>query len=158
MFKRLLSNLAGSRRATPDGGPLELVELAAAAHRRGERMLARELYLQALQLDPQNANALHLLGVLDYKEHNFDDAVELIERAIALQPDAAVYWMNCGLAYIERGQAAEAVARLRAALRLRPAYPKAHANLLFALNFSANASPAAIVEEHRKWYRTNVAP
>jgi predicted O-linked N-acetylglucosamine transferase (SPINDLY family) len=162
MFKRLVSNLTGSRRAQrgahSDGTASEQVALAAAAHRRGERALARKLYLQALQLDAQNADALHLLGVLEYEERNADDAVELIEDAIALRPDAALYWMNCGLAYMARGEAEEAIARLREALRLRPAFPMAHANLLFALNYSIDAAPAAIAEEHRNWYRINVVP
>jgi predicted O-linked N-acetylglucosamine transferase (SPINDLY family) len=163
MFKRLIKNLTGSRSTaagtgSDSGSPAELVERAAVAHRNGERVLARKLYLQALQLDAKNADALHLLGVLELQERNVDDAIELIEDAIALQPDVADYWMNCGLAYMARGQTGEAVSRQREALRLRPVYPKAHSNLLFSLLFSADATPAEITEEHRRWYRANVAP
>ncbi len=162
MFKRLLGNITGSRRAAPassdESGVPGLMVQAAESHRRGGRVLARKLYLQALQLDAHNADALHLLGVLEQQERNLDDAVELIDEAITLQPDAPDYWMNCALAYLARGQTAEAISRLREALRLRPAYPKAHANLLFSLLFSADATPAAIVEEHQRWYRTNVVP
>jgi predicted O-linked N-acetylglucosamine transferase (SPINDLY family) len=162
MFKRLVSNLGNSLRAKagvdPKGGAPELVALAAAAHRRGERGLARSLYLQALQLEPQNADALHLLGVFEYWERNIDDAVELIEEAIALQPGAADFWMNCGLAHLARGETEQAIDQLREALRLRPVYSRAHGNLMFALLFSAAATPAEITEEHKKWYRANIAP
>jgi predicted O-linked N-acetylglucosamine transferase (SPINDLY family) len=162
MFKRLVSNLTGSRRAQrgahSDGTASEQVALAAAAHRRGERALARKLYLQALQLDAQNADALHLLGVLEYDERNVDDAIELMEDAIALQPGAADYWMNCSLAYMARGETEKAIEMLREALRLRPVYSRAHGNLMFALLFSAAATPAEIVEEHKKWYRTDIVP
>jgi predicted O-linked N-acetylglucosamine transferase (SPINDLY family) len=162
MLKRLVSSLAGARRAKPgahpDGNASEQVALAAAAHRRGERALARKLYLQALQLEAHNADALHLLGVLEYEERNVDEAVELIEDAIVLQPEAALYWMNCGLAYMARGETELAIAKLREAMRLRPVFPMAHANLLFALNYSVDAAPAAIAEEHKTWYRTNIVP
>ncbi len=162
MFKRLVSNLTGSRRAKPGahaaGNAAEQVAQAVAAQHRGEHVLARELYLRALQIEPQNSDALHLLGVLEYEERNIDDAVDLIEEAISLRPTAALYWMNCGLAYMARGETERAIANLREALRLRPAFPMAHANLLFALNYSAVTTPVETAEEHRKWFRTNILP
>lgn len=158
MFKRLARSLVGARTPAPDASAEGLVELGATAQRRGERVLARKLYLEALQLDARNADALHLLGVLEQQERNCDDSIELIEDAIALQPGVADYWMNCGLAYLARGQTAEAIEKLRESLRLRPVYPKAHANLLFALNFSAEFSPTDILAEHRRWYQTNIVP
>jgi protein O-GlcNAc transferase len=103
-------------------------------------------------------DALHLLGVLELEERNYDDAIDLIEEAIALQPGEPDCHMNCGLAYLARGEAAEAVRHLREALRLRPLYPKAHSNLLFALNFCPETTPAELLEEHRRWYRSNVVP
>jgi predicted O-linked N-acetylglucosamine transferase (SPINDLY family) len=98
------------------------------------------------------------LGVLEHQERNCDEAIGLIEEAIALQPGEPDFHMNCGLAYLARGQGAEAVLHLREALRLRPAYPKAHSNLLFALNFRGEVPPAEVLEEHRRWYRANVLP
>ena len=160
MLKRLVRTLVGPRHGTAGAAPAAVtatgfVEIAAAAQRRGERGLARSLYLQALQADPQCADALHLLGVLEHQERNHDDAIELIEEAIALQPGQADYRMNCGLAYLARGQTKEAIHMLREALRLRPAYAKAHANLLFALNFSEDATPAEILEAHRDAIRAS---
>jgi hypothetical protein len=156
MLKRLVSNLVGTRRDA--GGPAELVARAVAAHRAGHRAAARRFYLKALGSGPHHADALHLLGVLEQEERNYDDAIELIEEAIALQPGEPDYHMNCGLAYLARGQGPEAVLQLREALRLRPAYPKAHSNLLFALNFLGEVLPAEVLEEHRRWYRANLLP
>jgi protein O-GlcNAc transferase len=162
MFKQLVRSFAASRRkpaAALQAGQssAELVERGAQAHRAGERAAARRIYLEALAADGANADALHLLGVLEHQERNYDDAIELIEGAIALHPRVADYHMNCALPYLARGQTAEAVACSREALRLRPAYPKAHENLLFALAFS-DAAPATILEEHRNWYRANLLP
>ena len=156
MLKRLVRTLVGPGRefrqtAPASENPLELVDRAVAAQRNGERVLARTLYLQTLQIDPKCADALHLLGVLEYQERHHDDAIDLIEDAIALQPAQPEYLMNCGLAYLARGEIDAAIDRLRRALRLRPGYAKAHANLLFALNYVAGADADMVFAEHCAW-------
>lgn len=40
-----------------------LLQQAIALHRQGELLAAEQAYLQVLSLDPQNFDALHLLGV-----------------------------------------------------------------------------------------------
>jgi protein O-GlcNAc transferase len=162
MFKQLLKSLVRPRHSAQqgaaDGRALGLlVERGAVAQRAGQRGLARQLYLQAFAIDAKNPDVLHLLGVLSHQERNYDDAIELIGEAIALRPGVADFHMNIAVAYFARGQTGESIAMSREALRLRPVYPKAHANLLFALIFS-NATPAEILEEHQRWYLSDLLP
>ncbi len=162
MFKQLLRNLVGpghsAEQRVAGGRVLEdLMQRGIRAQRGGERGLARQMYLQALTIDAKNPDVLHLLGVLSHQERNHDDAIDLIGEAIALRPGVADFHMNIAVAYLARGQTGESIAMSREALRLRPVYPKAHANLLFALIFS-DATPAEILEEHQRWYRVDLLP
>jgi protein O-GlcNAc transferase len=162
MFKQLLKSLVRPRHSAQQGvaggrALEQLVEQGALAQRAGQRGLARQLYLQAFAIDAKNPDVLHLLGVLSHQERNHDDAIELIGEAIALRPGVADFHMNIAVAYLARGQTGESIANSREALRLRPVYPKAHANLLFALIFS-NTTPAEILEEHQRWYRSDLLP
>ncbi len=66
------------------------------AHRSGQVDQARAAYQQALQLEPENPDALHLLGMLEGQFGARDAAVELIGRAIAIKPQEAMFHNNLG--------------------------------------------------------------
>lgn len=59
------------------------------AHRRYKE--AHAACLEALQIDPQNAQAFYLLGVLAADHANHRKACELFDKAIALAPETARY-------------------------------------------------------------------
>jgi|SRR5579859_717665 len=90
---------------------------------------AEALYLQALEAQPDNADALHLLSVLRHQQGNALEAVNLITKALAIEPNRPEAHNNLGVALRELGRPAEAEASYREALRLRPDYPEAHNNL-----------------------------
>jgi protein O-mannosyl-transferase len=62
-----------------------------------------------------------------------DEAVEHVEKALALKPDYAEARNNLGLALASRGRLDEALAQYRKALELEPAYAEARNNLGFLL-------------------------
>jgi tetratricopeptide (TPR) repeat protein len=94
---------------------------------------AETIYRRVLDIDPEHADANHLLGVLLYQDGNHAQAVESISRAIARAPDRPIYHSNLGIALRELGRLEEAVASYRKALAIKPDYAEAHNNLGNAL-------------------------
>ncbi len=105
-----------------------------AHHQSGRLRRAEALYRKALQKDPDDANALHLLGVVAYQCGEVWMALRLIERALPALPKLPDVHLNYGNALRETGKLAEAVASYRRAIALNPDYGMAHNNLAGALN------------------------
>ena len=104
-------------------------EIALQHHRAGHYAEAEILYRQILAVQPQNADVLHLLGVLAHQVGRNDAAVELIQKALALAPDAPAYHSDYGEVCRQLGRTPEAIAACRRALELMPDYADAHGNL-----------------------------
>jgi predicted O-linked N-acetylglucosamine transferase (SPINDLY family) len=111
----------------------EAFAIAIQHHQGGRLQAAEKIYRQILAVEPNHADALHLLGVIASQAGQHAAAVEFIERAIALQGQAAFYHNNLGEAYRGMRRHAEAVACYRRALEIRPAYAEAQSNLGNAL-------------------------
>jgi capsular polysaccharide biosynthesis protein len=62
------------------------MNLALAAQKRGDLELASNLYRQVLQVEPQNIDALHMLGVIHFTRGDLDEAERLIRYADGLCP------------------------------------------------------------------------
>jgi protein O-GlcNAc transferase len=112
----------------------EALALARAHHRAGRLDLAELVYRQILAAAPQQADALHLLGVIAHQTGQHALAVERIRQAIAVRPADAAFHSNLAEAHRALGQWTEAVACCRQALVLRPDYAEAHNNLGLALD------------------------
>jgi tetratricopeptide (TPR) repeat protein len=102
-------------------------------HQAGQLGSAAQLYQEVLTQEQENPDALHLLGVLHHQKEEHTRAVELIGRAVALRPNAAVFHANLAEVYRALGQFDRAAGCCRTALRLRPDYPEALCNLGLAL-------------------------
>ena len=76
---------------------------ALAFHRQGQLALAQAVYEQILAIQPRNADALHLLGVIAAQMQNPRKAVELLDQAIELKPNIAAAYNNRGSALKELG-------------------------------------------------------
>jgi protein O-GlcNAc transferase len=64
-------------------------DIAVQHHHAGRLPQAEQLCRQILQVNPQHAEALHLLGVLDYQVGRSDLAIEYISQSLRLKPDNA---------------------------------------------------------------------
>jgi protein O-GlcNAc transferase len=98
---------------------------------------------EILGVQPQNAEALHLLGVLAQRAGHLDVAVDLIRRAIANSPEAAEYYSNLGVMLTSQGRLDEAAAACRGALAHHPNLPEAHYNLGNTLQAARELEPSA---------------
>ncbi|MBF7729757.1 tetratricopeptide repeat protein [Pseudomonas sp. N040] len=122
----------------------QLLERAVLHHRGGQFSQAEALYQQVLLIDPDQSDALHLLGVIAAQAGKFAQSAQLIERAIRKNPRNPVFHNNLGNAYRQIDQdTARCIACYRAAIRLDPQYAEAHNNLGNALKRKGDL-PAAL--------------
>src|SRR5512145_1145062 len=70
--------------------------LALRQHQAGHLAEAERGYRLILQRLPDHTDSLHLLGVIALQTGNPGAALALVERAVALRPDGAVYRNNLG--------------------------------------------------------------
>ncbi len=98
----------------------QLLQSATQLHQAGQLDKAETLYRKVLSQEPNNANALHLLGVISIQRRQFPAAIDSIRKAIALQPNAASYYSNLGFALVNAGQLNEAIACYRKLVELQP--------------------------------------
>lgn len=106
-----------------------ILKSALERYRAGEREQAVALYRQVLRDDPDNADALHLLGVIASESGERATAIALIERALALSPRMAAAWNNLAGILCDEGRLDEAGLRFLHALRLEPRFTEAWYNL-----------------------------
>jgi Flp pilus assembly protein TadD len=111
----------------------QAMQLAIQNHQAGRLAEAEKIYRQVLTRQPGNPNALHLLGVIAAQLRQSDAAIDLIRRAITINPGAADYHNNLANALRDKGLLDEAAAAYRQAIRLKPNYVVAYNNLGNAL-------------------------
>jgi tetratricopeptide (TPR) repeat protein len=113
----------------PDTDVEKVFQTAFGHHQKGNLDQAGRGYQEVLALDPSNANALHLLGVLAIQNGKAQEALELIKQAIAIMPEVADYHSSFGCALQRVGNQDEAIAEWRTAISLNPNLIDAHLNL-----------------------------
>ncbi|MEP6673290.1 MAG: tetratricopeptide repeat protein [Chthoniobacter sp.] len=111
----------------------EALDLALRHHQAGRLAEAEALYRQILAVQPNHADALHLLGVLAQQAGRPDLAAMLIQKSLALFPGNAAAHSNLGEAFRTAGRLEEAAAAYHRALEIKPDYPEAYNNLGAAL-------------------------
>jgi superkiller protein 3 len=83
----------------------------------GKKAEARENYLMALKLKPDNASAFSGLAALDLGEGRLDDALSEVKKSLKLKPDSAFSYYHLGLIEEKRGNAAGALAAYQNSLK-----------------------------------------
>jgi predicted O-linked N-acetylglucosamine transferase (SPINDLY family) len=106
---------------------------AVALHQAGRLTDARTVYLQVLEFQPGNADALHLLGVIESQTGDHVRALDLINRAIAIRSRDPAFLCNRGNALKALGRLDEALADYARAIKLKPDFAAAHGNRANAL-------------------------
>jgi predicted O-linked N-acetylglucosamine transferase (SPINDLY family) len=125
----------------------QALQVALEHHGAGRLAEAEALYLQIVEQSPGHADALHLLGLVALQRGQVELAIDRIERALAINPPAAVYHCNLGEAYRKAGQPARAAASLQRAIELRPGLVQAHNNLGIALKDQGRPGDAVAAYE-----------
>lgn len=123
--------MSAPRQRTAAGAAL--LARALGLHQRGESTSAERLYLELLAAAPDDADALHLLGVLRHRDGRVADGLALIERALAARPNEAPVHCNRGAALRDLGRHDEALAACDRALALDPRHAISAANRVAVL-------------------------
>jgi adenylate cyclase len=78
----------------------------------------------ALSLDENDADSLSIVGrVRAYMLGDFEATIEMVDRAVSLNPNSALAWEQRGWTYEYAGQSEEAIRSFQRAMRLSPLDP-----------------------------------
>ncbi len=106
------------------------------------------LFSISAKQSPRSGTLVGNLGWFYYQRGRFPEAIEMYHKAIALQPEVALFHNNLGNALAQMGKKEEAVAALRKTVQMKPNYFEAWMNLGLALE-SLGDIPGAI-DAHQK--------
>ena len=126
----------------------QALEIAIGHHEAGRLAEAEGIYRQVLALYPDQAGAWHWMGLRACETGRLHVAIELIGRAIGIDPTVVVFHCNLGEVCRRAGQSERGIASLRRAIELAPGLAAAHNNLGLAL-FQVGRTDEAI-EAHRR--------
>ena len=129
----------------PDIGIADLqayLRVALEHHQAGRLAEAEAVYRKILEGDRKHVDCLHLLGVIRLQLGHTDEAIELLQRALDLNPDFAEAHNNLGVALRSSGAIEQAVPHWEKAVALKPDYVDAYDNLARGLNESGKTGLA----------------
>ena len=112
--------------------PLDIIaamQLALKFYQRGELKRSVPICEQILGIDPDNTNALHLLGLIAHQMGKNEAAARLIEKAIGINNAVFSYHNTAGNIYRALNKPHVATACYNRAILLKPDYHEAHNNL-----------------------------
>ncbi|MFA4994684.1 MAG: tetratricopeptide repeat protein [Bdellovibrionales bacterium] len=102
-------------------------------HNQGRLADAERLYRAILATDPNQPDALALLGVLLASRKEYAQATPLLEKAIQSDPSASLFHFYLGNIFLDMGKDERAETSFRAALALQPNFANAHFRLALLL-------------------------
>lgn len=119
--------------------PLTIQQLKTAIehHQAGRLDKAKAIYKKILEEIPDNAEALHYLGLLNYQTGETETAVSLISKAIKIAP-TGIRHNHLGAALQAKGLHDLAIESYQAAIELTPDNAEAYSNLGTALQEQGN--------------------
>src|SRR5580698_4088035 len=107
---------------------VEQLRVALEHHQSGRLTEAEQIYRQILEANPQHADAVHLLGMIEHANARHVVAIGMIRKAIAINPNEPHYHSNLGTVIQAQGKLDEALASFEQALALKPDLAEVHSN------------------------------
>ncbi|HLY16362.1 MAG TPA: tetratricopeptide repeat protein [Bryobacteraceae bacterium] len=116
----------------------EALELAGDLYNSGRLPDAAALCARILSTEPAHAGALHLCGLIAYRNGNREAAMRWFGKAAQAAPDFAAARNDLGNVLMEEGRTPEAIAEYRRAVQIAPDFAEAHNNLGNALQIAGS--------------------
>jgi tetratricopeptide (TPR) repeat protein len=88
--------------------------------RRTNRKRQSSSTRRVLRQRPNEFDALHMLGLIEYQRGRLPESLKLIGAAVKSNPNSADAWSNLGLAFHAQGDYAKAVGSFDRALAIKP--------------------------------------
>lgn len=98
----------------------------------------KQLLIPIVNNNPENFHALHLLGLAFHLNGELKQAISLLERALAINPDFPAVQHNAAGVYRALGQMQKAEACYRKAIKLKADYAEAYQGLSEIIRFKVN--------------------
>ena len=112
----------------PGQNVTSLIQEAVTCHRQGQIEQAKSLYEKVLRIQPNNFDALHLLGVVAAQQNQLHEAIASYDKAIKINPANAGAYYNRANALRDLKYLNDAIASYDQALAIKPDYAIAHYN------------------------------
>ena len=103
---------------------------------------AKQEFLKEIQIDPNNAGAIYILGELDRRDQKWDEAISRYTQALKVDPNFGEAYLGLGYSLVNLKKYEEAIAPLRTAERLMPQNPEVHHSLGTALQRTGHKEEA----------------
>lgn len=116
-----------------------------ALHKRGKVAEAQAIYEAILGRTPQDAPALHYLGLAHYQSGRNDVAERCMSRSLEIDPSSANTWSDLGVVTLKSGKAQESLQRFARALELESDHSDALNNMAAALKQLHQFEKAAVL-------------
>ena len=104
----------------------EQLEAGLKLHQAGRMDEATAIYQGVLAAEPNNADALHFLGLIAQQRGDAAQAEELITAALNIDDDRPTFHFNLGAALVAQNKNREAIVAYEKAITLKPDWAEAH--------------------------------
>ena len=111
----------------------EAMHVAFELHEAGNLAKAERIYRQILEVEPNHADALHLLGIIGLQTGDLGSAREAIERAVDIEPSNTYFLNSLGNVYLKLNRDTDAQSCFERAVALFPENFEASNNLAAVL-------------------------
>jgi predicted O-linked N-acetylglucosamine transferase (SPINDLY family) len=136
---------------------LEALTLAVQQHQSGHLAEAEKIYRAVLQAEPQQVDALRLLGVIALQRGQYEPAITLIRQALHHKPDDAAAYHNLGAALQAQQRLTEARDAYQQAVHHKPDYAEAYNDLGIVLQMLGQTVEAQACFQQSLRYRPDNA-
>jgi tetratricopeptide (TPR) repeat protein len=103
---------------------------------------AKQEFLKEIEIDPNNAGAIYILGELDRRDQKWDEAIAHYTQAVKVDPNLAEAYLGWGYCLVNLKKYEDAIPPLRTAERLMPQNPEVHNSLGTALQRTGHKEEA----------------
>lgn len=107
----------------------QLIGAGIHSYQTGQIADAQQTFQTVLQINPNDPDGLHLLGVIARDQGYYENAIQLINKAIQVLPHEANFYNNLGISYRKNGDPDNAALSYEKALTLQANHAQALNNL-----------------------------
>lgn len=104
------------------------IEEATSCFKAGNLAQAKAICSDILRTHPENAEVLHLSGIISAQSRDYDEAADLILQAIRLSPGTGLYYASMGSIFMAAEQAAAALTMYDKAIALTGGSAQVYSN------------------------------
>ena len=106
-----------------------LLEQGIFLHKKNSLDEAKKIYKDIIEIEKENFQAMHLLGVIFFQQKNYDQGIEFIEKSLQINNKNYSALNNLGNIFLELKKYPEAIEKYKKALNLNKNYTAAIYNL-----------------------------